>query len=320
MPKQSRDTGNAKILADDISADAQREEFLKPQSEAAIQGAVGSALELFSFMSALPDAFVASQQREAKRLMKSGRDMDPRIEALKASIEEAEKLRSAARSGQARIDRALAALSEPDEIFHGFVSDTELQFQKGYTVRLVGAGRTGAKSELSARTGADGYFNITLATKKEPGGFSAANAAQVILAAELSELFSMASRPAAAAAGVAATGATAPSANTETAQASVEILDPNGQLFHQDPVPVILNSGSIYREYVVDSKGSQSGTQRYAGNPATRELHDTERLTKRCHFDAIKPDARVYFDSTAAAEKAGYDYCAFCFGKTKSKR
>jgi hypothetical protein len=315
MPKQSRSTGNAKILDAGISADAQREEFLKPQSDAAVQGAVGSALELLSFMSALPDAFVASQQREARRLMKSGRDKGSRIDALKASIEEAEKLRSGARAGQARADRALAALADPNDIFHGFVSDTDLQFQKGYTVRLVGAGRTGAKSEFSAMTEADGYFSITLATKKKPGGFSTANASAAILGAQLSALFGMAGGPA-----TAATGPAAPSATTEKTHASVEILDPAGQVFHQDPVPVILNDGSVYREYVVESNSSQGGTQRYIGNPSTRELHDALRVTKRCNFDEIKPNVRVYFDSTAAAEKAGYDYCAYCFGKAKSKR
>jgi hypothetical protein len=311
MAKQSRDTGIARMLAADMSADVRREEFLRPQSDAASQGAVGAALELLSFMSALPDAFVASQQREATRLMQSGRDKGPRIEALKSSILAAEKLRSGARAGQARVDRALAALADPNDIFHGFVSGTGLQFQKGYTVRLVRAGHAKAKSELSATTEADGYFSITLARNEKAGGFPAGNDAQVILAAQLSELLGAAGPSGEAG------GTEMPSANSETLQASVEILDPKGRLFHQDPVPVVLNEGSVYREYVVDS---EAGKQRYAGNPATRELHDTERLTKRCNFEQIKPDERVYFDTTAAAEKAGYDYCAYCFGKAKSRR
>ena len=315
MPSQSRDTGNSQFFADDISADTLREQLLKPQSDAAIQTAVTTALELFSFMKALPDAFVASQQREVKRLQKLGRDKDPRIEALKVSIEEADTLRATARWGQARVDRALAAIAEPNDVFHGFVSDTELQFLKGYTVRLVGASDTGGKSERSATTESDGYFSITLKEKKKTSGFSVKDETQAILVAQISELFGMTGRTAAA-----ATEAAATSSNMEPAKASVEILDPNGQRVHQDPIPVILNGGSVYREYVIDSKGGRSDTHRYACNPATRELHDTEKLTKRCNFDAIKPNVLVYFDNTAAAEKAGYDYCAYCFGEAKSKR
>ena len=67
-------------------------------------------------------------------------------------------------------------------------------------------------------------------------------------------------------------------------------------------------------------EADRTPTQPFVGNPATRELHDTQKITKRCKLDAIKPDARVYFANTADAEKAGYDYCAFCFGKDKSRR
>lgn len=63
-----------------------------------------------------------------------------------------------------------------------------------------------------------------------------------------------------------------------------------------------------------------TAVQPYVGNPATRELHDMKKITKRCKFEAIKPEERVYFANTEDAEKAGYDYCAFCFGKEKSKR
>jgi len=70
----------------------------------------------------------------------------------------------------------------------------------------------------------------------------------------------------------------------------------------------------------MDSKDSSSDKQRYAGNSASRKLHDTKKLSKRCSFSTINPGQLVYFDSTAAVEKAGYDYCAYCFGKAKSKR
>lgn len=315
MTSQSQDRGSSQFFADDLSADTLREQLLKAQLDAAIQAGTTTALELFSFMKALPDAFVTSQQREATRLQKLGRDKDPRIEALRVSIEEADKLRATARWGQARVDRALGAITEPNDVFHGFVSDTALQFLKGYTVRLVGASDTGSKSEHSATTESDGYFSITLKAKEKTGGFSAKDETHAILVARISELFGMTSETAAV-----ATEASATSSDMDTAEASVEILDPNGQHVHKDPIPVNLNGGSVYREYAIDRKDGCSDKKRYAGNPATRELHDAEKLTRRCNFNAIKPNVLVYFDSTEAAEKAGYDHCAYCFGKGKSKR
>lgn len=257
MNSQSRNTENSQFFADDLSSDTLRDQLLKAQLDAARQPAVTAALGLFSFMSALPDAFVASQQREAKRLQKLGRDRDPRIEALKVSIEEADKLRATARWGQARFDRALAALAEQNDVFHGFVSDTELQFQKGYTVRIVDASDTSGKSTLSAITESDGYFSITLKATKKTSGFSAKGDIKENLFARMSELFGMTGR----AAGKAA-DASAASPDTEAAKASVEILDPNGQRVYQDPFPIIIGSGSVYREYVINSKGGSGDRQR----------------------------------------------------------
>ena len=44
------------------------------------------------------------------------------------------------------------------------------------------------------------------------------------------------------------------------------------------------------------------------------------KVTSRCRIDEIRPDHRVYFNTQREAQAAGYDYCAYCFGKEKSKR
>lgn len=330
MPTQSRNTGNAQFIPDDLSVDAMRDELLKAKLDAARQPAIESAFELYSFVSSLPDAYAASLQREAERLKKSGKDNAPRLEALKASIDEADKLRLTARAGQARVERALAGLAEPNDVFHGFVSDTELRPQQGYTVRVVGAGDAEGKSALTAKTGSDGYFSITLKENKKTSGFSAKDETHDILFAQISKLFGMSGQAAATETRasstafktetVASRAESATFSKTETAQAGVEILDPDGQLIHQDPIPIHFDEGSIYREYVVESKDNSSGKKRYAGNPASRELHDMQKISRRCNFKTINPGEVVYFDTTEAAEKAGYDYCAYCFGKAKSKR
>lgn len=59
---------------------------------------------------------------------------------------------------------------------------------------------------------------------------------------------------------------------------------------------------------------------RFLGNSNNRELHDLKNAKDACQLDEIAADRRVFFKSAEDAVKAGYDYCAHCFGKSKSKR
>ncbi|MDN3522549.1 hypothetical protein [Halomonas ramblicola] len=59
---------------------------------------------------------------------------------------------------------------------------------------------------------------------------------------------------------------------------------------------------------------------RYLGNANSRELHDLENLTGACQVDEISPDRRVPYASREEALAAGYDFCAFCFGRELSRR
>lgn len=59
---------------------------------------------------------------------------------------------------------------------------------------------------------------------------------------------------------------------------------------------------------------------RYLGNSNTREVHDLKKEKKNCRIDNIKFDHRMNFKTRKEAVEAGYDHCAYCFGKGKSKR
>ncbi len=59
---------------------------------------------------------------------------------------------------------------------------------------------------------------------------------------------------------------------------------------------------------------------RYLGNTSSRELHDLNRLTSRCHIDKIDMDRRYRFYTVDEAQAMGYDLCAHCFGRELSKR
>jgi hypothetical protein len=59
---------------------------------------------------------------------------------------------------------------------------------------------------------------------------------------------------------------------------------------------------------------------RYLGNTSTHELHDLNNEKKNCRIDKIRFDHWINFKTQKGAIEAGYDFCAFCFGKDKSKR
>lgn len=69
-----------------------------------------------------------------------------------------------------------------------------------------------------------------------------------------------------------------------------------------------------------EAEPAPSTKTRYLGNSATRELHDMNNITKRCQIDGIKTEHRVAFKIEKDAEASGYDYCAYCFGKRRSRR
>lgn len=59
---------------------------------------------------------------------------------------------------------------------------------------------------------------------------------------------------------------------------------------------------------------------RYLGNARNRELHDLKNEKPGCRIDKIRFDNAVNFKTIEKAVEAGYDFCAYCFGKEKSKR
>lgn len=59
---------------------------------------------------------------------------------------------------------------------------------------------------------------------------------------------------------------------------------------------------------------------RYLGNTSTTEVHDLDAVTPGCQIAEIRFDRRYYFGTLEAAVAAGYDLCAYCFGRHRSAR
>ena len=104
----------------------------------------------------------------------------------------------------------------------------------------------------------------------------------------------------------------------------VAVQDKNNEVMHVECVPVHPAAGGLsYRDIkldIVSRTGRDNFPTQFLGNSGTREVHDLNNEKKNCHIDWIRTDHRLYFQSTKLAEKAGYDYCAHCFGKEKSRR
>ncbi|NVJ51461.1 MAG: carboxypeptidase regulatory-like domain-containing protein [Gammaproteobacteria bacterium] len=59
---------------------------------------------------------------------------------------------------------------------------------------------------------------------------------------------------------------------------------------------------------------------RFLGNASTTELHDLENEKASCQINEIRIDRCVRFKSIKEAQALGYDFCAYCFSKQRSKR
>ena len=291
MTTQSRKTGFPDFVADVLSAEALRRQFIEAPMEAAQQSALGTAGELATLMGILPDAFAASQRRELTRILKSGNEKDSRVAALQASIAQADVLVATARRGQARVQRAIAALTGNGDVFHGFVSDRDVAPLKGLTVRLTDHKSKGAKA-FTAMTDEEGYFSIDLGTDKPSPRDSDAKPNPINLSKWMADLM----------AGLSQDTSPAPAASTEAGIAQVEILNANGKLLHRDPTFVALSGGSIYREYVITaielspeqasrsfmSRASQAGTDVPPSRPTATEA--TKKSSRRAK--TVRPKNR----------------------------
>ncbi len=63
-----------------------------------------------------------------------------------------------------------------------------------------------------------------------------------------------------------------------------------------------------------------SHVTRFLGNTYSTELHDLDRETPNCQIAEIRFDRRFYFAGVEQARAAGYDPCAYCFGRDLSER
>lgn len=265
-----------------------------------------------------------------------------------------ERARLAVRHGEgsdqvARIDRQLAtehrflvnARAECDRVatpqlerdksawqVHGYLRSQDGLPRAKYGIALV-ADKSGRKTLAETTTDKRGYFHIRLAPKGEPSNTIGGSAGNDTV-----------ERPERAARGTeaeeAAEAATARRAAendrvaTQFARALKQpvflaVTVPGQSDLQVDERPLHPVAGGIaYRDLTVaNPKDNGQACQlrtRLLGNSGSRELHDLDNEKPGCQIAEIRPDHRFYFQSTGQAEELGYDFCAHCFGKARSRR
>jgi len=234
-----------------------RRRFLEAPLDASVPEAMGTVLELASVLTRLPDVFIASQKKELDRIKATADPNDPRAQALQASINHTEELRGTAKMGQTRIERVAKATVGGQKVFHGFVSTTDLAPLPGATVRLTEQGAGG--HQAAATTDDDGYFSIALSPPPPTYGTSTKKR-DLSLSQRINRLFETRTLDLGEAAKTSETAEAATddaAAKEHVRETTVQVLL-NGRLLHEDPIPLKVDQGSTYREYIVTEDGSPS--------------------------------------------------------------
>lgn len=241
---QSKNPGFPQFINDPKSAEDARRQFLEAPLDAVGPSTLAAGLEVAQLLSILPNAFLESQKRELKRLQATGTENDERIVLLQSSIEEGEQLRNFVAGAQLRAKRVVGASSGREDVFHGFVSNSDFSPLVGVTVRLTGG--KADRGHTSAKTDEDGYFSIPLRAKAS----GKSDAKKLSFSQRINKMLDSRNQPSTA----------APEGQKTRVTAQVEIVNKR-QVVHEDPVPVIIDEGSVYREYVVSERDSSRATK-----------------------------------------------------------
>ena len=227
-----------------------RRRFIEAPLDASVPEAMATVLELANVLTRLPDVFIASQKKELDRIKATAEPNDPRAQALQASIDYTEELHGTAKMGQTRIQRVAMATVGGQRVFHGFVSTTDLAPLPKATVRLTE--RAAGGSQAVGTTDEDGYFSIAL-DPPPPRYGTAIPKRDLSLSQRINRLFEtrkldLSEREAVSAPEEAAT-------DDAVRETTVQVLL-NGKLLYEDPIPLKIDQGSTYREYIVTEDGS----------------------------------------------------------------
>lgn len=319
--------------------------------QAKAEGADVVHAERLGGLQTLRQAKGAMLAREQTRLSATLGPKHPRVVALSQQIAVNENLAVQTQRAQARAQASVFQVDPNTWIVHGHVRTKDFKPVQQVTVALYTCEGQWLRQFGYSCTDADGYFKLSskaasasggvdtvgqgVATGPEAAGATAAQPGADVKAAPSAEVKT--EPPSAAPAQESTTG---------SRQVCLNVTDGKQQFLGGAPGPLTPRLGAVdYREIILDSAavcapppgtffgsapgstdpGTQGGAgtiekTRFLGNSNKREVHDLQNIKKSCGIDRMSADHQVYFKTADDAVKAGYDYCAYCFGKAKSKR
>ena len=254
----------------------------------------------------------ANLQREEARLAQKLGAEHPRVLALKQKREANGAIERDLELGLSRA-RTPAVFPEANAwTLHGHVRNAARKGVAGMTIALFDERKQWIEEAGHACTDADGYFRLTVKADKTIKRDTDVAAAKT------------------AAAPGATFGATI---DGSLRGIYIHVTDKQGhkRYIDNDSLAPKLDE-VVYREIVIEDDGCEcvppggkpddkpEKEGRYLGNLNNHELHDMNNAKPGCQIDEIKPARRQYFGTQKEALEAGFDFCAYCFGKSKSKR
>jgi len=273
-----------------------------------------------------------SEERERLRLAGKLGDQHPRVVALQAKIDTNYEVARNLNMESVRARIEVPEVQNSDWLVHGRVLNERLEGIPAMKAALYD--RSGCPIETcgSEVTDKTGYFNLTI--KNADKGVRVTPSSETKPAEVARGAKVKASDTTDDAGNIAAGNADTVNADTVNAgdkskgnnntEVFLYLLDRNGVIVHRDKRPLAVAAGQAqYLEIVLSDE--EAGipplpNTRYLGNSSTRELHDLNNQKPACQIDEIRVDHRVAFKTQKEAQALNYDFCAYCFGKDKSKR
>ncbi len=287
---------------------------VKHELDQALKSADPFRAESLQKLQRLRSARTKNQQRERLRLTEKLGGDHPRVMALQAKIDANYEVARNLKMESVRAQTVAPIVEKDSWLVHGRVMNERLEAVAGMKAALYD--RSGCPIETcgSEITDKTGYFNLTI---KNVAKGARATAATKKKAGDDVRATNATNKKTGDDAGEKAT-------ESKNMEGFLYVLDRNDVTVHRDKRPLTIAAGQAqYLEVVLDDTDVDSPAQpktRYLGNSHSRELHDLKNQKPACQIDEIRVDHRINFKTQKEALAQDYDYCAYCFGKDKSKR
>ncbi|MBB3191862.1 hypothetical protein [Halomonas cerina] len=276
-------------------------EEIGSQLEANLKEADNRRYQGLDQLARLEQAKQAQRRRERKRLMAKYGSDSPKVRRLEAKLDAGEDLITGARVERQRLDiTASSEVATQEWVLKGFLRGLDGEGLRGVTLVLSWDQNRVDEPVALTRSHSDGSFEF----RRKLGGDLEGEAGLGEAEEETQEQQEQQEQLA------------------EPQPLWLHVLDPEGKVVVTDSEAVWPTSGVLdYRDLTVDPAkvGGGEAQTRYLGNASTLELHDLENSKPQCRVDTIRAAFRKPYKTQKAAVADGFDFCAYCFGREKSK-